>query len=70
MEQSKWQTSLVGGMATGHPNLEIRNSETAWVSAQDALRQRIDARVAALVGLSVEHGEHAQIVRYHLGDLH
>eukprot|EP01046_Picozoa_sp_COSAG06_P072233 COSAG06_NODE_21042_length_772_cov_0.701337_1_plen_52_part_10 len=52
-------------MATGHPNLEIRNSETAWVSAQDALRQRIDARVAALVGLSVEHGEHAQIVRYH-----
>ena len=55
---------MCAGMGDGVVDNAVRNSETAWLHAQEGYRHVIDARVGRLVGLPVSHSEHPQVVRY------
>jgi prolyl 4-hydroxylase len=69
MARSRLARSAVVSPDSGtHTVMDIRTSEGAYFHrAENELVQRIDARTAAIMRLSEEHGEGLQVMRYGVG---
>lgn len=69
MARSRLDRSAVVSPDSGaNTVMDIRTSEGAFFQrAENALIQRIDARAAAIMGLSEDHGEGLQVMRYGIG---
>lgn len=69
MAQVRLERSAVVSPESGaNTIMDIRTSEGAFFQrSENPLIQRIDARTAAIMGLSEEHGEGLQVMRYGVG---
>lgn len=62
------RSSVVSPESGANTVMDIRTSEGAYFQrSENPLIQRIDARAAAIMGLTEEHGEGLQVMRYGLG---